>query len=200
MESPDPSRAHRVEPGAQAAALDHPVRWRLLLACARRERSLTELARQMGQPLKKLHYHLAPLVDCGLLQVSRVEARRGRPIRYYRAIAEGFLVSLADIREHVGETLARELRRSLAEEANRRELSLHYHLDEAGGTRVLLVDPEGRGRTARAFDHWKTLRLTAEQRIALAKDLGAVIARYDGASDAARGEPYLVHAAFAPKL
>jgi DNA-binding MarR family transcriptional regulator len=200
MESPDLSRAHRVEAGAQAAALDHPLRWRLLLACARRERSLTELARQLGQPLKKLHYHLAPLVDSGLLQVSRIEPRRGRPIRHYRAIAEAFVVSLADIGEPVGETLAREQRRSLAEEANRRELSLHYHLGPEGGVRVLLVDPEGSSRPSRAFDHWKNLRLTAEQRKALAEDLTAVIARYEAASGGAGAEPFLVHAAFAPKL
>jgi hypothetical protein len=39
----------------EAAALDHPVRSRLLMACALRERSLTELAKEIGQSLPKLH-------------------------------------------------------------------------------------------------------------------------------------------------
>jgi hypothetical protein len=198
MKSPDLSRAHRVEAGAQAAALEHPVRWRMLLACARRDRSLTDLAKELRQPLKTLHYHQARLVDCGLLRVGRVEPRRGRPVRYYRSVAEAFVVSLADLSEHMGETFARELRRSLAQQANRRDLSLHYHLDEAGGMRVQLLDPDPWSRRSGAFDYWKALRLTAEQRRALADDLKAVIERYEAA--AGGGELFLVHAAFAPKL
>lgn len=189
-----------MEAGAQAAALDHPVRARLLLACARRERTLSELAREMGQPLAKLHYHAARLVDCGLLRVSRIEPRPGRPIRHYLAIAEAFQVSLADVGEPVGEKLARELRQSLGEQANRRELSLLYRLDEAGGMRVQLLDPDGRGRTSRVYEHWKVLGLTAQQRAELAKELTALIARYEAAPPGGTVEPVLVHAAFAPKL
>jgi len=200
MKPPDLSRAYRVQSGGQAGALNNPVRSRLLLACSRRERNLTELARELGQPLQRLHYHQARLVNCGLLRVSRVKPRRGRPIRYYRAIAEAFVVSLADINEHMGETLARELRQSLAEQANRSELSLHYHLDQAGRMKVHLVDRAGRMGRSRAFDFWKTLRLTTEQRRALAGELRAVVERYEAASAVAGGEAFLVHAAFAPKL
>jgi hypothetical protein len=200
MKSPDLSRAHRVESGGQAGAINHPVRSRLLLACSRRERNLTELARELGQSLQRLHYHQARLVDCGLLRVSRVKPRRGRPIRYYRAIAEAFVVSLADIDEHVGEKLARELRQSLAKQANRSELSLYYHLDQAGRMRVHLVDHVGGMGRSRAFDFWKILRLTTEQRKAMAGELRAVVERYEATSAVAGGEPFLVHAAFAPKL
>jgi hypothetical protein len=199
MEPPDQSSAYLVQPGAQAAGLHHPMRPRLLFACARLERSLTELAGELAQPLPMLHYHVRRLVGCGLMQVSRVEPRAGRPVRYYRAVAEAFLVSLADIDEHLGEKLARELRQSLGEEANRRELSLLYYLDPAGQMRVRLVDPEGRGRTSRAFEHWKVLRLTPEQRVALAGELTALIARYESATADGKGEAFLVHAAFAPK-
>ena len=198
MEQPDHSSAYRISNRAEAAGLDHPVRSRLLMACALRERSLTELARETGQPLPKLHYHVGRLADCGLLRQSRTEARAGRPIRYYRAIAETFLISLADMAETVSEAWARELRQSLAEQANRRELSLLYHTDEAGRMRVRLIDPEGHGRRGRAFDYWKVLRLTAEQRAALGQELAALISRYETPSPG--GELYFVHAAFAPKL
>jgi hypothetical protein len=199
MERVDHSRAHRISNRAEAAALDHPVRSRLLLACAPRDRSLTDLAREMGQPLPKLHYHVGRLTACGLLRQDRVEPRAGRPIRYYRAIAESFLISLADMGESVGEGLGRELRRSLAEEANRKELWLFYHTDVAGQFRVRMIDREGGGRGSRAFEHWKILRLTAEQRTALAQEIAAVIARYE-ASPSPGGEMFLVHAAFAPKI
>ena len=189
-----------MEAGAQAAALDHPLRSRLLLACAHRERSLSDLARLLGQPLSKLHHHLGRLTGCGLLQVSRVEPRPGRPIRYYRAAAEAFLLNLADVAEPVGEKWSRELRRSLGEERNRREMSLLYHGDEAGRIRVQLVDAEGLGRTSRAFDYWKVLALTADQRRALAGELMAVIARYEAQPPAPGADLSIVHAAFAPKL
>jgi hypothetical protein len=198
MEPPDQSRAHRISGRTEAAALDHPVRSRLLLACAPRERCLTELSKEIGQPLSKLHYHLGRLTGCGLLRLSRTEPRAGRPIRYYRAIAESFLISLADMAEPAAEGFSRELRRSLAEQANRRELSLLYHTDEAGRFRVRMIDPDGKGRSSRAFDYWKVLRLTPEQRVALAAELAAVISRYEAPSPG--GEPFFVHAAFAPKL
>jgi hypothetical protein len=198
MEAPDQSRAYRVSNRAEAAALDHPVRSRLLIACALDERSLTALAKETGQPLPKLHYHVGRLVDCGLLRLSRTEPRAGRPIRYYRAIAESFLISLADMAEPAAEGWSRELRRSLAEQSNRRDLSLFYHSDGAGRFRVRLIDPSGQSRGSRAFDYWKVLSLTPEQRIALASELAAVITRYEGPSPG--GEPFFVHAAFAPKL
>jgi DNA-binding transcriptional ArsR family regulator len=198
MELPDHSRAHRISNRAEAAALDHPVRSRLLMACALRERSLSDLAKALDQPLPKLHYHVTRLTDCGLLKLSRSEARAGRPIRYYRAAAESFLISLADMGEMVSEGWSRELRRSLAELANRRELSLLYHTDEAGGMRVRLIDPDGQGRRTRAFDYWKVLRLTPEQRLALAQEITAVVSRYETPSP--NGDLFFVHAAFAPKL
>jgi hypothetical protein len=197
MEPADHSRAYRISSRAEAAALDHPVRSRVLMACALRERSLTALAKEIGQPLPKLHYHVGRLIACGLLREGRVERRAGRPIRYYRAAAESFLISLADMGESVSESWNRELRRSLAEQANRRDLSLFYHTDEAGRFRVRLIDPEGRGRRSSAFDYWKVLRLTAEQRAALAEELSALITRYEASQS---GDLYFVHAAFAPKL
>ena len=198
MEPPDHSRAYRISNRAEAAALDHSVRARLLMACALRERSLTQLSKGIGQPLPKLHYHVGRLVEGGLLRLSRTEPRAGRPIRYYRAVAESFLISLADMGEPAAEGWSRELRRSLAEQANRRELSLLYHADERGGFRVRLIDPDGQARSSRAFDYWKVLRLTPEQRTGLAAELAAVISRYEAPTPG--GDPFLVHAAFAPKL
>ncbi len=199
MEPFDQSRAYRVEARDQAAALDHPLRSRLLMACARHERSLIELSRELGEPLSKLHYHLKRMLAAGLLEVARLEPRAGRPVRHYRAIAEAFLLSLADVAEPIGEQMARQLRLSLAQEANRRELSLLYHLDEAGRYRVRLVDHGGRGRTPNAFEYWKVLRLTTEQRRTLAAELAEVVSRYEAAPAPEGGQPFLVHAAFAPK-
>jgi hypothetical protein len=153
----------------------------------------------LALPLPKVHYHATRLVDCGLLRTSRIEPRRGRPVKHYKAIAEVFLVSLADIGEQVSEGLSRELRKSVGQQVNRRESYLRYFLDPSERLRVSLEDPEGRSVTERAMDHWKIMRLTPEQRLDLAAELTALIARYEDAS-VEGGELYLVHAAFAPKL
>src|SRR6516165_2290568 len=116
MKAAEQSRSLQITKPAEVAALDHPLRSRLLMACVRRERNLTELARELNQPLGKLHYHMGQLIDSGLLAVGRIEHRPGRPIRYYRAVAKTFLINLADVKESAVEKLARELRQSLAQQ------------------------------------------------------------------------------------
>lgn len=170
------------------------------MACVLRDKSLTELARELGQPLGKLHYHVRRLMACGLLIVGRTEQRPGRPIRYYRAIAQSFLISMADVAEPMGDKWTRELRQSLTRQFNRRNLSVMYELDEAGRYRVRLVDPDGSGQNVRSFDFWKTLRLTHQQRRSLAAELRALLSRYDAAAEGSKGELFIVHAAFAPKI
>jgi hypothetical protein len=200
MKPPDWSRAHRIATRAEAAALDHPLRSRLLMACVRQERSLTELARDLGAPLAKLHYHLGPLLGCGLLTVSRAEPRAGRAVRYYRAVAESFLISLADMAEAPGAGLGRELRQSLDERSAGGNLSLLHYLDDHGRNEVRLIDPEESRLARRAFEYWKVIPLTREQRQSLAAEIDALIRRYETETAGQGGELFLVHAAFAPKV
>jgi hypothetical protein len=200
MKASDQSRARRVTTRAEIAALDHPMRSRLLMACVRHERNLTELARELDQPLGKLHYHMGRLTGSGLLAVGRIEQRPGRPIRYYRAVAKAFLISLADVREPMADKWARELRQSLTQQYTRRNLSLLYDLNEAGRYRVRLIDSDGRGQASRNFEAWKVVRLTNQQRRSLADELRALISRYDAMGEGSGRETFIVHAAFAPKI
>ena len=198
MKVPQQSRAYVVEAGDQTAALEHPLRATLLMVCIRSERRVGDLARELGVPLPKAHYHVKKLVACGLLQMARAEPRRGRAVKFYKAVAEVFLVNLADIREQVSELLARELRRSIGHVVSRREAYLRYYI-EGNRPRVRLVDSQGSRLTDRTLDHWKIMRLTPGQRSALASQLAELIARYEDAQQS-EGELYLVHASFAPKL
>jgi hypothetical protein len=200
MKAAEQSRSRRVTKPAEVAALDHPLRSRLLMACVRRERNLTELASELDQPLGKLHYHTRQLIDSGLLVVGRIEHRPGRPIRYYRAVAKTFLISLADVQEPAAEKWARELRQSLSQQYIRQNLSLLYDLNEAGRYRVRLINSDGREKTSRTFEAWKVLRLTDQQRRSLAGEMHALILRYDAVVEGSDREPFIVHAAFAPKL
>jgi hypothetical protein len=200
MKAAEQSRSRRVKKPAEIAALDHPLRSRLLMACVRRERNLTELAHELDQPLGKLHYHMGRLIGSGLLALGRIEQRPGRPIRYYRAVAKSFLISLADVQESLADKWTRELRQSLTQQYTRRNLSLLYDVNEAGRYRARLIDSDGRGQTSRNFEVWKVVRLTSQQRRSLADELRALISRYDAMGQESGREPFIVHAAFAPKI
>jgi hypothetical protein len=54
--------------------------------------SVKVAADQLGLPLKTVHDRVRNLSKHGLLRVTHLEARQGRPIKYYKAIADGFFV------------------------------------------------------------------------------------------------------------
>jgi DNA-binding transcriptional ArsR family regulator len=195
MQSDTQSSEKRVADRAQAAALENPLRARLLMACVAGEQSLTDLQRLVGQTLPKLHYHVTRLLEAGLLWVSREQARGGRPIRYFRAVADSFVVSQEFLGELPGEVMAAELRNLL--QLSRGDVSLRYAADERGGFRMTLVRDET-GPAPKAMELWQVFKLTREQRDALAKELRELFERY--AKMQGGSETLLAHAAFAPRL
>ena len=195
MQAGAQSSEKRIGNRAQAAALENPLRARLLMACVAEERSLTDLQRLTGETLPKLHYHVARLLGAGLLRLSREQARGGRPIRLFRAVAESFLVPQEFLDELPGEALAAELRNLL--QMSRREVSLRYASDSRGGFTITLV----RDETApfpKAIELWQVFRLSRQQLDALAKELRELFERYAKAEGG--NEAVLAHAAFAPRL
>ena len=122
--------------------------------------------------------------------MSREQARGGRPIRLFRAVAERFLVPQEFLDELPGEALAAELRNLL--QVSRGEVSLRYASDSRGGFRVTLV----RDETApypKAIELWQVFRLSRQ-----AKELRDLFERYAKAEGG--NEAVLAHAAFAPRL
>ena len=194
MQSDSQSSEKLVGNRIQAAALENPLRARLLMACVAEERTLTELQHLSGQSLSKLHYHVARLLDAGLLRVTREQARGGRPIRFFRAVAQSFLVPQAFIGELPGEAMAAELRNLL--QRSRGEVSLRYAADSRGGFRMTLVRDESES-SPKATELWQVFKLTRQQREALAKELRELFERY--AKVEGGNESYLIHAAFAPR-
>jgi DNA-binding transcriptional ArsR family regulator len=194
MQSAAQSSEKRVADRAQAAALEHPLRARSLMACVAEDRSLTDLHRLTGQPLAKLHYHVTRLLDAGLLRVSREQPRGGRPIRLFRAVAEHFLVPQEFLGELPGEAMAADLRNLL--QRSRGDVSLRYAADPRGNLRVTLERDET-GQAPRAIELWQVFRLSRQQRDALAKELRELFERYAKAEGGS--ETILAHAAFAPR-
>ncbi len=197
MQSPKQSSLYRVADAAQAAAFANPLRRRLLIACAREERSLTELARMLHAPMGKLHYHAARLLESGLLAITRSVPRGGRPVRYYRAIAERFEVPYEFLPELPAENWSTSLRATLRREYERADIALLYAPDENHNMRVRPVRRDAAGQL-HCFELWRPMRLNAQQRMELGRDLAALLERYCQLDAATGAEDLLAHVAFAP--
>ena len=83
---------HVVKDADAARALTDPKAQRYLLPFICAELSLSEAARRLGVKPNALLYHIDKLLALGLLEVARVEPRRGRASKVYRASAERFFV------------------------------------------------------------------------------------------------------------
>lgn len=198
MQRIEQSSPHKVQDGLQAAAFSNPLRCRVLVACALEERSLSQLQAEFGIPLTKLHYHIGQLMKAELVVISRSQARGGRAINYYRAIAEKFLLSDVTHITLPSDLWTEELRQLLNEEVSRSgEWGLLYAPGPRGKMLVQLVRPP-QPPTTRTFENWRVIKLNAEQRAALAKDLFDLLERYSQAGSE-EGETVLLHAAFAPR-
>jgi hypothetical protein len=58
----------------------------------RRDASVAEAAREIGQPIQRVHYRVQRLLGFGLLEVASVEERSGRPVKRYRSTATAYRI------------------------------------------------------------------------------------------------------------
>ncbi|MBX5469796.1 MAG: helix-turn-helix transcriptional regulator [Thermoleophilaceae bacterium] len=66
-------------------ALAHPLRSRLLAILNERVASPNELAKELGEPLGVVAYHVRTLLQLKAIELVRTEPRRGAVEHYYRA-------------------------------------------------------------------------------------------------------------------
>lgn len=66
-------------------ALAHPLRGRILAAVGAGTTSPVELARELGEPLGVVSYHVRVLAKTGLLEPAGTSPRRGALQHHYRA-------------------------------------------------------------------------------------------------------------------
>lgn len=81
----------RVADPDAARVLTNTREW-ALLSVFMDEASLSGAAEKLGMSLPALSYRVKKLLELGLLQISRVEKRKGSPVKYYRTVAEHFFV------------------------------------------------------------------------------------------------------------
>lgn len=186
------------------------------------ERTASAVAAELGVQVSSVLYRTQQMLELGLLRVARTEPRRGRPVKYYRAVADSFFVPFeltdAETLGALGSSSALELRQLL-------EASLgaaHEALGRTfGGVGVRLVrDQEGRidrtltreaasaeaasfleltldSRAPALWDQHCTLDLTEAEAKALQRELSEVFGRYYH-RDTTDRRPYILRLALAP--
>jgi DNA-binding transcriptional ArsR family regulator len=69
-----------------ARAYAHPVRARALMILGKRVASPKEIAKELGEPIGKVSYHIRELRDMGMIELVETDRSRGGVQHFYRAI------------------------------------------------------------------------------------------------------------------
>lgn len=191
LDAPLPSDAFIVRT-EKAAAVFADQRRRLVFDLARGDRSLKDLADATGMSLPLLTYHVRRLVALGLVREQRMTRRAGRPVRRYRAVAAAFFVPAA-LAPPPDEPLSAELSAALTEVRHGdSDGGVYYFLDQ--GRPVMRRVAARKGPPA--LDVWRMATLSDADARELAAEFEKLLARFGGG---ARGKPYLIRAALAPR-
>lgn len=75
--------------------ISDPRRWAIHSLLISYELNVTELAERIGEPRKRLYYHIKELERVRLIRVTRTEQRFGITEKYYRATSEWLDISPA---------------------------------------------------------------------------------------------------------
>lgn len=161
------------------------------------------MAAELEVDTSSMLYRVRQFVRLGLIKEVRVEPRRGRPIRYYRSVADGFFVPFqvtslttqASLSPHAFSQLQKRLNESigqawLAASGEHQTLGIHVFRNAEGNiTHNIVPDPE-EDRPNRFFDQllepdapavwdtWGNLRLTHEDAKALQLEIATILKRY----------------------
>lgn len=186
------------------------------------ERSVGELARELKVDMSSVLYRVRQFSRLGLIEQARLEPRRGRAIRYYRAVADGFYVPFTSTAHATTETLAPNtfgnlqvlLNKSIAaawtEAAGEpRALGIHVYRGENGLPSQNITPPPDEDEPNRFFakllepdgpavwDTWGTRRLSGEDAKKLQRELAEVFRRYPP-DDNEGNRTYMIRLAMAP--
>lgn len=89
---PDDSDFYRVSDPTQARLLSDPESSRYFYPFWGRANTIAGAARELGRPINAVHYRVERFHAAGLLEVTRVEPRHGRPVKHYRSHSDAFFI------------------------------------------------------------------------------------------------------------
>ncbi len=76
----------------QVKALTDPLRQRILHALCQDALTTKQVAQQLGEKPTRLYHHVAALERAGLVQIVETRQKRGTVEKYYRAVAQKFVI------------------------------------------------------------------------------------------------------------
>jgi hypothetical protein len=193
------------------AFLTNPNHHRYLECFMDNECTMAAAAQRLGEPLQRIFRKVRRMLELGLIKQTRLEARVGRSIRYYRTVGDQFFIPFSD--KSFEEIL---LEHNLNFE--RRFVSmvaaqwLEYAATNQGWGTTYVRGPHGRLVTRApvaqpqtpvpkppnvlsSFMEWK---LQADDATALLEDLTALLKRYDAKNGS--GQAFLVRVAMSPTV
>jgi hypothetical protein len=188
-----------------------------------RERSASEVAVELGVAVNSVLYRVQRMRALGLLEVVRVEPRRGRPIKHYRTVADAFLIPFSSTTAATLEALYTQTFENLRHQlflsvlrawekvnSDPRNWGAYLARDERGSVSYQILPTLEPADIPAAFEHLLSLespavldntwmpRLGLEDAKALQRDLWALRHRYGVKSLLPGGKTYIVHTAIAP--
>jgi DNA-binding transcriptional ArsR family regulator len=83
---------HTLSTLKQVKALTDPLRLRVLEVFIRQQVTTKQAATLLGETATKLYHHVQILEDAGLIRLVETRKNRGTVEKYYRAVAEDFVV------------------------------------------------------------------------------------------------------------
>lgn len=212
--------ARRVESPDAARLLTDPESRRYLEPFLGQETPTGEAARRVGATIQVMHYWVGRLLELELVQVTRVEPRRGRAVKYYRAVADAFFVPFEVTPVETLEVLLTQhdewqqgrFTRGLVEaflKAVDEPLAWGFKI-RAGGARTLEWGREGsleacpllevmqQAWAPPVFTSWQILTLTHEEAGELQEILRSLWERYEGKPESKGGKAYALRLGLAP--
>jgi DNA-binding transcriptional ArsR family regulator len=159
-------------------SLTHPLRVEILSILNERIASPNELAKELGEGLSQVSYHVKVLKDNNCIELVKTEPRRGAVEHYYRATSRAFLSDRdwAALPESVRPGLSADLLEQMvadavdALEAETFDRRVDRHMSRT----LLLVDEKGWGELV------STLEGALDEVLAIQKRAATRLAKSDG--------------------
>lgn len=84
-----------VEHSDAANALLRPTTFRFFQVFLGVERNLSDAAKTLNVPSSSLKYHVDKFLEWGLLEVKRIQSRRGKSVKFYQTVSNHFFIPFA---------------------------------------------------------------------------------------------------------
>lgn len=196
-----------------AAFLAQPASVRYIKPFLGRECSVKEAAQELNISMSGMMYWLEKMLALELIEVTRIEERRGRPIKHYRAVAKEFFVPFVLTRAGTHEEMLHEWEKpqhdallkgiAKARGDHMAQWGILHSRPESGVLRSVFTALEGHQEVSPSgppvLSGWITAHLTPEQAKVFQQRMMEILKDMTLLGEAGEGDPYVMHVGLAPR-